>query len=52
MIYKYDIYEFICYIVYRKKRSKISEKSKKKKNGRKYGQRKHIKSQIIKNKCY
>ena len=39
MIHKFDIYEFICYLVYRKKQSKISGKSKKK-IGRKYGQRK------------
>ena len=51
MIYKFDIYEFICYLVYRKKQSKISGKSKKKLEENMVNA-KHIKSQINKNQCY
>ena len=47
MIYKYDIYEFINDLFYRKKQSKI--RGKRRENiGRKYDQI----SQIIKKKCY
>ena len=34
MIYKYDIYEFISYLVYRKEQSKISGKSREKIGGK------------------